>query len=67
MAEAGNDIVVDHVLSEPWRLLDCLTMLGPEDVLFVGIHCPIHELVRREQARGDRPPGLVLKADRGEG
>jgi len=25
MSEVGNDIVVDHVLSEPWRLLDCLT------------------------------------------
>ncbi len=59
MAEAGNDIVVDHVLSEPWRLLDCLTVLRPEDVLFVGIRCPLDELVRRELARGDRPPGLA--------
>ncbi|MEG3627046.1 chloramphenicol phosphotransferase CPT family protein [Streptomyces poriticola] len=59
MAEAGNDIVVDHVLSEPWRLLDCLTVLRPEDVLFIGIHCPLDELARREQARGDRPPGLA--------
>ncbi|WP_425303565.1 phosphotransferase-like protein [Nocardia wallacei] len=24
MASAGNDIVMDHVLSEPWRLRDCL-------------------------------------------
>ncbi|MEU7363207.1 chloramphenicol phosphotransferase CPT family protein [Streptomyces olivaceoviridis] len=59
MAEAGNDIVVDHVLSEPWRLLDCLTLLRPEDVLFVGVHCPLDELARRELARGDRPPGLA--------
>ncbi|MET8099239.1 AAA family ATPase [Streptomyces sp. NPDC005236] len=59
MAEVGNDIIVDHVLSERWRLLDCLTVLRPEDVLFVGIHCPLEELVRREQARGDRPPGLA--------
>ncbi|MFI5475561.1 chloramphenicol phosphotransferase CPT family protein [Streptomyces cacaoi] len=59
MAAAGNDIVVDHVLSEPWRLLDCLTVLRPEDVLFVGVHCPLDELVRRELARGDRPPGLA--------
>ncbi|MFE0101846.1 AAA family ATPase [Streptomyces sp. NPDC059009] len=40
MAEVGNDIVVDHVLSEPWRLLDCLAVLPPEDVVFVGVHCP---------------------------
>ncbi|MER7056067.1 MULTISPECIES: AAA family ATPase [unclassified Streptomyces] len=59
MAEAGNDIVVDHVLSEPWRLLDCLTLLPAEDVLFVGVHCPLDELTRRELARGDRPSGLA--------
>ena len=59
MAEVGNDIVVDHVLSEPWRLLDCLTVLPPEDVLFVGVHCPLDELTRRELARGDRPSGLA--------
>ncbi|MGK4585595.1 chloramphenicol phosphotransferase CPT family protein [Kitasatospora sp. HPMI-4] len=59
MAEVGNDVVVDHVLSEPWRLLDCLTVLRPEDVLFVKVHCPLDELARRELARGDRPPGLA--------
>ncbi|NED13893.1 AAA family ATPase [Streptomyces sp. SID9124] len=59
MAEVGNDVVVDHVLSEPWRLIDCLTVLPPEDVLLVGVHCLLDELVRREQARGDRPAGLA--------
>lgn len=59
MAAAGNDVVVDHVLSEPWRLRDCLELLPAEDVLFVGVHCPLEELVRRERARGDRPQGLA--------
>ncbi|MFJ5228195.1 chloramphenicol phosphotransferase CPT family protein [Streptomyces sp. NPDC088400] len=59
MAEVGNDLVVDHVLSEPWRLLDCLTVLRPQDVLFVGVRCSLGEVVRREQARGDRPAGLA--------
>ncbi|MFD4544170.1 chloramphenicol phosphotransferase CPT family protein [Streptomyces bauhiniae] len=59
MAEVGNDLVVDHVLSEPWRLTDCLTVLRPEDVLFVGVHCPLWELERRERARGDREAGLA--------
>ncbi|MGY0065442.1 chloramphenicol phosphotransferase CPT family protein [Streptomyces sp. QTS137] len=59
MAEVGNDVVVDHVLSEPWRLVDCLTVLRPTDVLFVGVHCPPDELARREKARGDRPFGLA--------
>ncbi|MEU1468513.1 AAA family ATPase [Streptomyces sp. NPDC005761] len=59
MAGVGNDVVVDHVLSEPWRLLDCLAVLPPEDVVFVGVHCPPDELIRREAARGDRPQGLA--------
>lgn len=59
MAESGNDVVVDHVFSERWRLLDCLEVLRSEDVLFVGVHCQLDELARREQARGDRPAGLA--------
>ncbi|MFE5207788.1 chloramphenicol phosphotransferase CPT family protein [Streptomyces sp. NPDC056600] len=59
MAEVGNDVVVDHVLSEPWRLADCLTVLRPESVLFVGVRCSLDELLRRERARGDRPSGLA--------
>lgn len=50
MALAGNNIVVDHVLSEPWRLLDCLTVFAAFDVVFVGIFCPPGELRRRELA-----------------
>jgi chloramphenicol 3-O phosphotransferase len=59
MAAAGNDLVVDHVLSEPWRLADCLDVLRGFDVFFVGVHCPLPELERRERARGDRPAGLA--------
>jgi chloramphenicol 3-O phosphotransferase len=57
MAHAGNDIIVDHVLSEPWRLLDCLIVLDGLDVTFVAVHCDPSELTRRERARGDRTPG----------
>ncbi|NKE58199.1 AAA family ATPase [Lentzea sp. PSKA42] len=57
MAQAGNDVVVDHVLSEPWRLQDCLDVWEGLDVVFVGVHCPPDELERREKARGDRVPG----------
>ncbi|MFC5032390.1 AAA family ATPase [Streptomyces sp. So13.3] len=59
MAAAGNNVVVDHVLSARWRLLDCLDLFAPEDVVLVGVHCPVQELERREQERGDRPPGLA--------
>jgi chloramphenicol 3-O phosphotransferase len=61
MTLAGNDIVMDHVLSEPWRLNDCLTAMTGIDVVFVGVHCSIDELQRREQQRGDRPIGTAAK------
>lgn len=57
MALAGNDIVMDHVLSEPWRLADLLTVMDGIDVVFVGVHCSNADLERREAARGDRTVG----------
>ncbi|WP_149550922.1 chloramphenicol phosphotransferase CPT family protein [Streptomyces marokkonensis] len=59
MAAAGNNVVVDHVLSEEWRLLDCLELFPARDVVLVGVRCSLEELRRREQARGDRPAGLA--------
>ncbi|MEU2671593.1 AAA family ATPase [Streptomyces sp. NPDC007164] len=59
MAAVGNTVVVDHVLSEPWRLQDCLALFPPRNVILVAVRCPLPELERREQARGDRPAGLA--------
>lgn len=61
MAAAGNNVVMDHVLSAEWRLRDCLSLFVPEDVVLVGVHCPPEELARRERARADRPPGLAAR------
>jgi chloramphenicol 3-O phosphotransferase len=61
MAAAGNNVVVDHVLSEEWRLRDCVSLWVPQDVVLVGVHCPREELERRERARGDRPAGLAAR------
>ncbi|MEU6575755.1 AAA family ATPase [Streptomyces sp. NPDC046805] len=61
MAGAGNNVVVDHVLSADWRLADCLAVLDPRDVVFVGVRCPLAELERRERERGDRPSGLAAR------
>lgn len=61
MAAAGNNVVVDHVLSEEWRLLDCLGLFSAADVLLVGVRCSLEELNRREEARGDRPVGLAAR------
>ncbi|NDZ79223.1 AAA family ATPase [Streptomyces sp. SID10853] len=57
MAAGGNNIVVDHVFSRSWRLADCLSVFVPEDVLLVGLRCPLPELERRERERSDRTPG----------
>jgi chloramphenicol 3-O phosphotransferase len=59
MAEAGNDLVVDYLFSERWRLLDCLVLTRHLDVVFVGIHCDLDELTRREAERGDRIVGAA--------
>ncbi|MET9835172.1 AAA family ATPase [Streptomyces sp. NPDC006385] len=60
MAAAGNNVVVDHVLSAEWRLRDCLSLFVPQDVVLVKVHCSPEELERRERLRGDRPPGLAV-------
>ena len=57
MAAAGNDVIADHVLSEEWRLLDCLQVLAGYQVVFVGVRCSDAELARRELERGDREVG----------
>ncbi|WP_371404650.1 chloramphenicol phosphotransferase CPT family protein [Kribbella sp. NBC_00662] len=57
MASAGNDVVVDHILGERWRLTDCLTVFDGLPVLFVGVRCSLPELERRERERGNRTVG----------
>jgi chloramphenicol 3-O phosphotransferase len=59
MAAAGNNVVVDYPLSRPWRLLDLLDQLVPENTVLIGVRCPLPELERREIERGDRQRGLA--------
>jgi chloramphenicol 3-O phosphotransferase len=60
LASAGNDVIMDYPLSEPWRLTDLVTTLTGLDVTLVEVRCSPAELTRREQARGDRPLGLAV-------
>ncbi len=60
LASAGNDVIMDYPLSEPWRLADLVKTLVGVDVTLVEVRCSPAELTRREQARGDRPPGLAV-------
>lgn len=57
LATAGNPLIVEHVLEHRSWFESCVRLLEPFDVLFVGVHCPLHELERRERARGDRRVG----------
>ncbi len=57
LAAAGNHLLVEHIVeSEAWmhRLRH---LLQGHDVFFVGVHCPLDELERRERLRGDRRIG----------
>lgn len=57
LAQAGNNLIVEHIVeTEAWllRLLDFTVEL---DVFYVAVHCPLPELERREQERGDRRIG----------
>jgi chloramphenicol 3-O phosphotransferase len=57
-ARAGESVIVDHVLPDEgwsWMAQDFAGLR----VFFIGVHCDPAELLRREQARGDRPAGLA--------
>ncbi len=56
-AAAGNNLIVEHIVeTKEWMSL-LVELLQPFDVYFVGIHCPLEELERREKERKDRPVG----------
>jgi chloramphenicol 3-O phosphotransferase len=55
--EAGNDLVVEHIMESKEWLLRLTDTLADNDVFFIGVHCALDELERRERERGDRPIG----------
>lgn len=57
LAGAGNNLIVEHIIEEESWMSRLLPLLGPFDVFFVGVHCPLPELERRERERGDRRIG----------
>jgi len=50
-ASEGINLIVDHVLQDPHWLKECVNLLVDFPVLFVGVHCPLEELERRERER----------------
>jgi len=57
IATAGNNLIVEHIVETRAWLTNLLNLLASFDVFFVGIHCPLVELERRELARGNRRIG----------
>ena len=56
-ANAGNNLIVDHIIENGQWLADLVRLLASFDVFCVGVHCPLPELERRERQRCDRRIG----------
>ena len=57
LAEAGNNLIVEHIIENEMWMSDLVKLLTGLDVFFVGVHCPLPELDRRERERGNRRVG----------
>jgi chloramphenicol 3-O phosphotransferase len=57
LAGGGNNLLVEHIVETGAWMRRLVQLLRPFDVFFVGVHCPLPELERRERERGDRPIG----------
>jgi chloramphenicol 3-O phosphotransferase len=57
LATAGNNVIFDHIIETKAWLYELVSLISELDVFFVGLHCSLAELERREIQRGDRRPG----------
>ena len=57
LAEAGNNLIVEHIVETGAWMSRLVRLLDSIDVFFVGLHCPLPELEKRELGRGDRRIG----------
>src|SRR6266496_1495646 len=57
LAKAGNNLIFDHIIESKFWLKDLLDAISDLDVFFVGLHCSLPELERREAERGNRRKG----------
>jgi chloramphenicol 3-O phosphotransferase len=57
LATAGNNIIFDHIIETKTWLQELVSLVSELDVFFVGLHCSLPELERREIQRGDRRRG----------
>ena len=57
LADTGNNLIFDHIIESKSWLEDLLQSISGLDVFFVGLHCSLTELERRETQRGNRRSG----------
>lgn len=57
LAEAGLDVIVDHVILEAEWVAECRRLWQPYRSLWVGVRCPLEVVIERERARRDRTLG----------
>jgi chloramphenicol 3-O phosphotransferase len=60
-SDRGINVVVDHILHDNFTREDCFKTLADYPILFVGVHCSLEELERREKVRGDRNIGQAKR------
>lgn len=56
-ADAGNNLIIEHILDGKEWLETLINRLAKHDVFFAAVHCPLQLLEEREVARGDRSIG----------
>ena len=59
-SDKGINLIVDQILHDTETLTDYIETFKDYSLVFVGVHCSVEELNRREQARGDRQIGLAI-------
>lgn len=57
LATAGNSVLFEHIIEKQEWLDHLVEILAGLDVFFVGLHCSLAELERREARRGNRRAG----------
>ncbi|MFU1681779.1 phosphotransferase-like protein [Phaeobacter piscinae] len=60
-AEAGNDLIVEHILDTPGWHAELQALLSRHDIVFVGLRPPLAPLTQREKIRGNRPAGSAAR------
>jgi len=60
-ADAGNNLILEHILDTPGWIESLRKTFARHDVFYVAVHCALDVLIQREAARKDRPAGSARR------